>query len=267
MVDQIIALLQPLNRASLIYALYATIGMPTIEENRYWDSDYDWEKDGDEWSDQAAYCRKDYQDWKESIVKHFIIPYLGQDMDVLEISPGHGRWTPYLLKGKSLVLVDMNPKCIEFCRKRFFDENIRFHVNDGRKLDRIDDDTIDFVWSYDSFVHMEHDVVESYCQDFSRILRKGGKAVIHHAGRNDMFLRLGFLKRWKTGRKAYQMISMNKLSGEDGWRSDVSKESVRRIAKRSGLIVDSQVNSWGDGYNNRLFNDWVSILCKKEQSI
>jgi hypothetical protein len=47
--------------------------MPTLEENRFWDR-YDWPQDGDEWTDQAAYCGMEYAVWKQDVVAAFIKP-------------------------------------------------------------------------------------------------------------------------------------------------------------------------------------------------
>jgi hypothetical protein len=47
-----------------------------------------------------------------------------------------------------------------------------------------------------------------------------------------------------------------------GWRSDVSRALVRKLARRQGLAVEAQVNRWGK--NGELgvprFRDAVSIL-------
>jgi hypothetical protein len=70
-----------------------------IEQNRkQWDLDWHWPQDGDEWVGQAAVCGVSYETWKESLVRHLIAPYVTNDMHVLEIAPGHGRWTGFALE-------------------------------------------------------------------------------------------------------------------------------------------------------------------------
>jgi hypothetical protein len=67
--------------------------MPTLAENRFWDS-YSWPSDGDEWTDQAEFSAVPYQTWKQDIVETFIFPNIRDTSTVLELAVGHGRWTP-----------------------------------------------------------------------------------------------------------------------------------------------------------------------------
>jgi hypothetical protein len=70
---------------------------------------------------------------------------------MLEIAPGHGRWTEFLLDCKRLILVDLSPSCIDYCRKRSSGHhNISYHVGDGRSLPENCSGEVDFVFSFDS---------------------------------------------------------------------------------------------------------------------
>lgn len=102
---------------------------------------------------------------------------------ILEIAPGYGRWTQFLKDAcERLVLVDLTERCIEHCRERFSGSpNIEYHVNDGRSLDMVEDGSIDFVFSFDSLVHAEADVMESYLQQLARKLSPDGVGFIHHS--------------------------------------------------------------------------------------
>ena len=62
--------------------------MPTLEENRFWDT-YPWPKDGDEWTDQAAFCGMAYAVWKHDIVDALILPNTAVHSTVLEVAIGH----------------------------------------------------------------------------------------------------------------------------------------------------------------------------------
>lgn len=240
--------------------------MPTINENiRMWNAEYSWNRHGDEWDDQAAFCHQPYKKWKESIVDIFINENINDNSAVLEIAPGHGRWTEFIVKkAKRVILVDVSPKCIDYCKDRFSEfKNVTYCVNDGRRLHCVEDDSIDFAWSYDSFVHMERDVIESYFSEFSRILKPNSRAIIHHAGRRDLTLCLGFLQKLgRPGKFLYQIISFGRTRGLHGSRSNISKELIARIAEKNGLVVEAQVDSWGEDskYNVRLFGDYISTL-------
>lgn len=61
------------------------------------------------------------------------------------------------------ILVDLVYKCIEPCRRRFACvDHIEYHVNDGRSLDAIENDSIDYVFSMDSLVHADPVVMREY---------------------------------------------------------------------------------------------------------
>jgi SAM-dependent methyltransferase len=102
---------------------------------------------------------------------------------VLEIGPGFGRWTEFLVKScDQLVLVDLSQQCIDACRQLFRDRsNIEFHVNDGSSLAAIEDGSLDFVFSFDSLVHASPEVLDGYLAELARKLRPGGTGFIHHS--------------------------------------------------------------------------------------
>jgi len=238
--------------------------MPSIQWNKsVWDESYNWENDGDEWDGQAAFCGQPYRDWKNSIVETFIDPNIHVDSHVLELAPGHGRWTEHIVhKVKHLVLVDLSPQCINFCRKRFAAfGNLEYHINDGKNLGMLKDHSIDFVWSYDSFVHMELDVIESYLKEFHRILTRGGKAIIHHANRLHSILWLQAVLG-SRGRWLYMALSMGKFRGHDGDRSNVSKRLLAEKARDAGLTIIVQKDTWGPSneFSVRRFRDCITTL-------
>ncbi|QSR88130.1 class I SAM-dependent methyltransferase [Methylacidiphilum caldifontis] len=232
---------------------------------RVWDKEYSWPEDGEEWNGQAKVCGVPYELWKQSIIDTFFLPHITNNSVVLEIAPGHGRWTCHLSKlCKKLVVVDLSPNCIEYCKRRFSGcNNILYYVNDGLSLGMLEDQSIDFIWSFDAFVHMDASVIQSYFYEFKRVLKKNAKAIIHHGGRNHLSLFLGFLKDLHPNtRKLYRWISMGYSNDDDGWRSVVSKELVLKMAKKARLTVEKQIQRWGKGniFGVPRYNDWITIL-------
>jgi SAM-dependent methyltransferase len=241
----------------------------TIKANlETWDQEHHWSRDGDEWDGQARFSGVPYAEWKAALIAAFITPNLSPQTDVLEIAPGHGRWSKVIVERcRTLTLVDLSPSCIEFCRSALAAyQNVVYRVTDGKTLTDVADASVDFLWSFDSFVHMSPDVIQAYLHETRRVLRPGGKAILHHAGRQDSWLGLGFLKDWGgLGRNAYKIISMGKLRDDDGWRSDVSRELVCKLADRAGLGVESQVQTWGENGQFGLlrYRDWMTTLRKR----
>ena len=139
---------------------------------------YDWSQAGEEWSEP----------WGSSPAQWAgtIFPRIRECLPVntiLEIAPGFGRWTHYLKDFcNELWVVDKSNECIEACQQRFAcNSHVRCVLNDGRSLSMIPDGSVDFVFSFDSFVHPDRDVIEGYLRQLGTKLKIGGKGFIHHS--------------------------------------------------------------------------------------
>ncbi|HXW70121.1 MAG TPA: class I SAM-dependent methyltransferase [Methylocella sp.] len=153
--------------------------MATIAENRsYWGETYDWLQQGDEWSKGWGSAP---MQWYGSILPR-ISAFVPADT-IVEIAPGYGRWTAFLKNlCKRLIIVDLSQKCIDTCRRRFADHShISYFVNDGKTLGMIPDNSVDFIFSFDSLVHAEDDVLKAYAAEFAKKLRPDGAAFVHHS--------------------------------------------------------------------------------------
>jgi len=139
---------------------------------------YDWKDAGEEWSEP----------WGTSEAQWFgaILPRVRDCLPagtILEIAPGFGRWTHYLRDYcQELSVVDRATDCIDACRRRFAaDSHVKCYLNDGLSLSMIADGSVDFVFSFDSFVHTDRKVVEAYLCELGTKLKIGGKGFIHHS--------------------------------------------------------------------------------------
>ncbi len=247
--------------------------MPSVEWNRAaWSQRHGWEQHGDEWSGMAAACGQPYEQWKAALVETFIVSSLTPTSDVLEIAPGHGRWTEHLLAGAgSVEIVDINQDCLDVCRVRFDDDpRLRGHLTTGSSLEFIATRSIGFVWSFDSFVHMDSDVIKGYLNEFARVIRPGGRAIIHHAGIRPWALPLAPTTRrlGVAGRVVQRLAGQGRLR-DSGNRSMVSREQVAGWAGKVGFTVERQTQSWGDQgqYDVRKYGDWITILQKPAAAV
>ena len=242
--------------------------MPSVEWNRQaWGVEHEWAQEGDEWAGMAKHCGQPYPAWKSSLSATFIEPY-ARDAEVLEIAPGHGRWTELIAsEARSVALVDINQSCLDACSERFGDQShITYYLGDGANLP-VPDASVDFVWSFDSFVHMDPPVVRSYVAEISRVLRPGGTAILHHADKRPWSLvlvpitgRLG-----KPGRVMQRIASQGRLRS-GGWRSHLTGDMVARWARDSGLDVVRQTRSWGERgeYDVTRFRDLITVMRKSQ---
>lgn len=153
--------------------------MPSIDWNRHvWQEKYDWDSAGEDWSATWGTSRAEWDNCIYPRIRAFL-----PANSVLEIAPGFGRWTEYLLPYcGNYVGVDLSERCVVACQNRFADrKNARFFANDGFSLQNIADKSIDFIFSFDSLVHSEDDVINAYLKEFRRILTDDGVAFIHHS--------------------------------------------------------------------------------------
>lgn len=142
--------------------------------------------------------------------------------NILEIACGRGRHVnKYWDISDSITLVDILQENINICRKRFGDnEKIMYYCNNGFNLEKVPDESISSVFSYDSMVHFEMLDIYSYLKDIFRILIPGGKALIHHSNNS----------------KDYKASFANASNG----RAFMSKNLFAHLAYKVGFKVLSQ---------------------------
>jgi ubiquinone/menaquinone biosynthesis C-methylase UbiE len=152
-----------------------------------WDA-YDWKAGlGEEWTaDVGKHRGLEPEQWKAMLVSECLERYMPRGGTILEIGPGAGRWTEYLLpRADRVILADIAPSCLDICRERFGDDaKLHYLVVDPERdfLGDIPDHSVDAVWSYDVFVHINATDTDRYLREIRRVLVPGGSAVIHHTG-------------------------------------------------------------------------------------
>jgi len=137
----------------------------------------DW-KARDSYYDEAEATAQDA--WDVTLWPHLE----GLDSErILEIAPGHGRFSMRLRKlCQSLTLVDINEENLIFCRERFAgDDAFQYIQTDGFTLPGVEDVSLDLVFSWDSMVHFDSDIIRAYLGEIQRVLKPGGHAVLHHS--------------------------------------------------------------------------------------
>jgi SAM-dependent methyltransferase len=223
--------------------------MPSIEENNAtWSRQYHWPQAGDEWSE--------WWGGTSGLWMGTLYPRISRFLpagNVLEIAPGYGRCTQFLKQlCRELTIVDLSAAGIDYCRNRFAeDRHIRYFVNDSKSLDMIPDESIDFVFSYDSLVHVERDVMEAYLMQLGRKLKPRGSGFIHHSN-------LGMYRNEETG-------ELN-TDYNPGWRgSTVSAAVFEELSWQAGLhcICQEQI-VWWEGTD--LLSDCFSFFTRSPRT-
>ncbi len=184
--------------------------MPTRDENRERWNAYDWKAGGEEWTPDET--------WRKAVVSHAIEPWVAEGSSVLEIGPGGGRWTAELLARRPgrLIGVDIAEACVEQCAERFKDESAaEFHLGNGADLGMVEDESVDCVWSFDVFVHIERPEVAAYFSEFRRVMKPDACGVVHYA-------------------------SIDRATGDDarsGWRADFTSTDMGDILADQGFTL------------------------------
>jgi ubiquinone/menaquinone biosynthesis C-methylase UbiE len=147
-----------------------------IEEQRLWNNENRWSIDGHEWSKSFGTTENLWNNEIFEKIKEF------RGKKILEIAPGFGRITQFLsILAGELIVVDLNPLCIEKTKEKLKNHVLAYFVNDGKSIPKVRDNSQDLVFSYDSFVHMHANVTEEYIKEIYRVLKPGGQAFIHHS--------------------------------------------------------------------------------------
>lgn len=225
--------------------------MAGVDENHaLWSEQWDWSDAGEEWS----------QWWGGTPALWFggILPrvhaFVPTDT-ILEIAPGFGRWTHYLKDlCRRLVVVDLTERCIDHCRERFSQStNLEYHVNDGRSLAMIEDESIDFVFSFDSLVHVDEDVLASYLNQLATKLKPHGVGFFHHSNlgnyRTAKRLTIGAARYVIPQRFVKPLVEKGVLVNVGAWRAEhVTAERFAQLCVDAGLsCVGQETVSWEHG--------------------
>jgi cyclopropane fatty-acyl-phospholipid synthase-like methyltransferase len=165
---------------------------------------------------------------------------------ILEIAPGYGRWTRFLLRycSDAYLGIDLSQECVAHCRKAFAAAaHARFDANDGYSLASVPEGQFDLIFSYDSLVHVETDVHASYIPQMINKLSQDGVAFIHHSN-------LG----------AYSDV------GEPTHARGVSVSAdfvADLVIKSGGLLLLQETHTWG---GSQCLLDCVTVFARSGSS-
>jgi 2-polyprenyl-3-methyl-5-hydroxy-6-metoxy-1,4-benzoquinol methylase len=212
--------------------------MPNISWNiNAWNNKYDWKGQGEEWS---ACWGSSFSQWLTTIYPRIGCFFPAES--VLEIAPGFGRWSRFLIQGSSVYRgVDISEKCIEACKARFENAaHAKFFVNNGKSLDLISDMQYNFVFSFDSLVHVEMDVLQEYIRQIINLLAPNGVAFLHHSN--------------------FGMYADGAANNRHARATSVTAASVEKvIVEQGGHLLTQETLTWGE---KNVLNDCFSLFAR-----
>ena len=218
---------------------------------------YDWTNAGEEWS--APWGNSAAQ-WSGAILPR--IRNCLPASTILEIGAGFGRWTHYLRDYcETLIAVDRIERCVDACRQRFQDDpRVRSVLNDGCSLPMVADDSIDFVFSFDSLVHAKPEMVEGYLAELGTKLKPAGQGFIHHSN----FGEYANSFRERLPKALIKLpIKMNLLDWDHRRDPTMTAALFRDLCERRGLACLSQeLINW----RGRRLIDCFSMIARGDHS-
>jgi len=165
---------------------------------------------------------------------HYLFPYIGPETVAVEIGPGGGRWTRYMKGVKKLYAIDYHQELLDELSRTVHWHNISFIKNNGDDFPGIPATSIDLVFSFGVFVHLDVGIIDRYLKNIWPLLRREANVIIQYSDKTKPLARLhsGFAQNDPT--------TMRKLVTDNGysiyeediqtlWHSSVIRFGVRAV--------------------------------------
>jgi SAM-dependent methyltransferase len=120
----------------------------------------------------------------------YVIPYVNSEHRGVEIGPGGGRWTRYLLGFAKLYVVDYHAELLEELKKNFNKANMTFIRNNGTDFPGIQEESVEYVFSFGTFVHLDEHLIEAYLENMRRILKPNANIVVQYSDKTKIMAQL-----------------------------------------------------------------------------
>jgi SAM-dependent methyltransferase len=117
---------------------------------------------------------------KEQVLDPYLPPHASEG---LEIGPGGGRLTALLLpRTEILHAADPSGAMLKRLKARFAGvDSLRTYQTDGMTLPPLRPSSLDYVVSFDVFVHFEPRLIYWYLRQIKSLLKPGGVGLLHYA--------------------------------------------------------------------------------------
>jgi ubiquinone/menaquinone biosynthesis C-methylase UbiE len=125
------------------------------------------------------------------IKERYLLPYVSPDQAAVEIGPGGGRWTRYLRSFKVVYAVDYSQAMLDELKRNFGRcRNIRFIKNNGTDFPGIPERSIDYLFSFGTFVQFDLDVIDAYLVSIKSIMKPAANIVIQYSDKTKIMSQL-----------------------------------------------------------------------------
>lgn len=140
-----------------------------------------------------------------------------------------------MLDADEIILVDLVAEFFPYLRERFaeHEDKLRFYETTDAELDAIDASTVDFVFSFGVFVHVDPPQIADYLGEIQRVLRPGGIAVLQYADkRKDIAARSRIFSDMTAARLQEMVDAFASLTIRDSDEDLLAHSNIAVIAKQ-----------------------------------
>lgn len=176
---------------------------------------------------------------KASDFKHFF------DMldlyTTIELAAGHGRHSEIVASlAHELIVMDVLDENIQFCKDRLIrHQNVTVKKCSGADFTEVTDEWATAIFCYDAMVHFSPNIVESYITDCARVLKPGGRVLLHHSN--------------------YSVDFDHHYGRNPHARNHMTQEMIHSFSKKAGLsVIQMKTIDWAKEKNL----DCISLLEK-----
>ena len=120
----------------------------------------------------------------------YLLPYIDSNQQAVEIGPGGGRWTRYLREFQKLYVVDYYVELLNELKRNFNLPNMVYIKNNGTDFPGVPPQSIDFVFAFGVFVHLDTPLIEVYLKNLRTIVKPGANLVIHYSDQTKIMAQL-----------------------------------------------------------------------------
>jgi len=137
----------------------------------------------------------------------WVLPYVNPQHVALEIGPGGGRWSRYLLDFRQLYVVDYHEEILNELKRNFYRPNMGFIKNNECDFPGVADTFIDYLFSFGCFVHLDRELIVAYLKNIVRILKPGGNAVLHYSDKSKIMAQVNSSFSDNTPQQMRKMVT------------------------------------------------------------
>jgi len=124
-------------------------------------------------------------------------------------------------------------------------EGITYLVGDGRSLGSVEDNSVDFVFSFESLIHTEVEDMAAYFREFQRAGKDQAKGFVHHSNLGSY--RSYYEASERLPKPVTRFLRERGFLDNDEWRArSVTASNMEKAAREAGLSMLSQeLIPWG----------------------